>query len=197
MPPKAAPSPAKAGPAPPASKVASPPAKAVAAPSKPLIASAPPPLDAKTRESNAITEARDAFAYYDRKKEGKIAVKDVAEIFRCVGMFPTDNDLKDLLKQAGASTHVTLDMLLKMVQLNSSKSSEYEAKLIEAFQKFDTENSGAINLRHFQKALQFAGDKLTEKQAKDFIRIAHFGEEMNDNSTLSYYEFVRIVCSVR
>lgn len=144
-------------------------------------------LAAYTREST------EAFCYYDWNEDGKIPAKDIGEVMKAVGQYPTIEELNALLKSYTKGKEVTLKAFLSMVKEHQSSNSNWKEELQEAFNHFDTDKSGTIDTQEIVHAMTKIGQKLTPKQAKDFVKAA----DADGDGEINYEEFVNVLTSGR
>lgn len=138
-------------------------------------------------------EATEAFGYYDVNEDGKIAVKEIDQVMKAVGQYPTMEDLKKLVKEHTNNKEVTLKGFLNMVRAHQSSNANWKEELQEAFNHFDEDKSGTIDTQEIVHAMTRIGQKLTQKQAKDFVAAA----DADGDGEINYEEFVNVLTSGR
>lgn len=135
-------------------------------------------------------EFKEAFDLFDKNGNGRIHYVELGEIFRQVGQNPSDNDLREMIKEAdgGSGDELTYDKFI-MIMRRKMLENDTEAELIEAFKLFDTEGKGLINNGDLRQMLLNLGETLS---SEELDRVIQEADDDNDGY-VNYEEFVRTV----
>lgn len=91
-----------------------------------------------------ILDAKGAFALFDKKDTGVLAIKDLGQVFRSCAMTVDSEQLSDWLEEMGIEGgQVDKDTFVKLYALQKKKD-EDEKEIKEAFRVLDKEKTGEI-----------------------------------------------------
>jgi len=112
---------------------------------------------------------------------------------RSVGMFPTDDEVEDLLQhmdtdgEGGIELDEFLAHMADQIELRKKVDPEHDFK--EAFQVFDKDGNGHVDSDELRRVLVECGRmKLTEEEADEFIGLV----DADGDGMLDYSEFVQL-----
>jgi Ca2+-binding EF-hand superfamily protein len=80
--------------------------------------------------------------------------------------------------------------LYKVLQSKAKSKEDEEKELTEAFEFFDGENSGYIDIDYFKKALMSFGNKLTENEVDKLLEHVSFDKT---NKQFKYKELIQTI----
>ena len=78
--------------------------------------------------------------------------------------------------------------------MNKKDKEEEEKELTNAFEFFDSENKGLIDVDYFKKAITSFGNKLTEEEINDLLTMATFDKS---NKKFKYKDFIKNVLETK
>eukprot|EP00039_Didymoeca_costata_P008523 m.113107 g.113107 ORF g.113107 m.113107 type:complete len:153 (+) comp14118_c0_seq4:93-551(+) len=138
-------------------------------------------------------EAHEAFAFYDQNHDGKINTSEIREVLQAVGQYPIEEDLKALLKKHSNGKEINSKQFIAMVKEHATANKHWEDELREAFKHFDEDRNGTIDAEEITHAMRVIGQKLSKKQAKEFVEAA----DTNGDGVIDYQEFISLLTSGR
>ena len=112
-------------------------------------------------EKNKIKEA---FALFDQNDDGILTKDELIILLRSLGKYVTENDVDNLIRDVN-----TIDINNFMIILNKIAPKDTQQNLQEAFEIFDSENNGYINVPEFRHILTNLGEKLTNDEIDNII----------------------------
>eukprot|EP00037_Helgoeca_nana_P029399 m.350427 g.350427 ORF g.350427 m.350427 type:complete len:151 (+) comp27970_c0_seq1:43-495(+) len=135
-------------------------------------------------------EASEAFAYHDRDHDGKIAAEGIATLMNSMGQYPTQAECQQLLKEAGVKGPTfSLPHFMAALKSHQSKTTNFEAEILEAFKAFDHSGSGMISSEELLRCLTRLGQKMHPQTAAAFVKAANRqGQDM-----VNYRELARLL----
>ncbi|XP_053871104.1 calcium-binding protein 5-like [Malaclemys terrapin pileata] len=145
--------------------------------------------------ADEIEELREAFAEFDKDKDGLIGCKDLGNLMRTMGYMPTEMELIELSQQINMNLGGQVDFE-DFVELMTPKLLAETAGMIglqemrDAFKEFDTNGDGEITLDELQLAMQrLMGERLTPREISDVVKEA----DINGDGTVDFEEFVKMM----
>ncbi|CAG5125320.1 unnamed protein product, partial [Candidula unifasciata] len=118
-------------------------------------------------------ELKEAFALYAKTTTGRIPVRDLGELLRCLGWNPSEQDLEEarheleLTASGSLSLTEVEDYIRRRGALYYGNSAEED--LMAAFQVLDNHGSGRIAVSSFRRFLTTMGEKMTHDEAEELI----------------------------
>ena len=122
-------------------------------------------VDKLTKEK--IEKCKNVFDSYDTNKTGFIPCSKLSYIFRCLGVFIPNDELEAQLEDREL---INFDKFINIFEEYYTKIIEPK-KIIEGFQLIDKDNTGKIKSSDLLHAITVIGDKLSESEANDFLKI--------------------------
>ncbi|KAH8835875.1 calcium-binding EF-hand domain-containing protein [Flagelloscypha sp. PMI_526] len=142
-----------------------------------------------------IQQFKEAFQLIDHDKDGWVNESDLVEIFGSLGITPTKSMLTDLLNSRpggmvgkDSPKGINFTMFLTMM---SERLFEFdtEAELVEAFESFDDDDSGSVNIHDMKKWLGDYGDRMSEPEMDKFLT----GPFTDRQGNFNYREWVKVL----
>src|SRR3546814_12370012 len=108
---------------------------------------------------------------------------------RYLGQNPTEAELADMINEVDADGNGTIDFpeFLTMMA-RKMKDTDSEEEILEAFQVFDKDGNGFISAAELRHILTNLGEKLTDEEVDEMIRVA----DIAGDGQLNYQAFVNI-----
>ncbi|KAF9269987.1 calcium-binding EF-hand domain-containing protein [Marasmius fiardii PR-910] len=143
-----------------------------------------------------IQQFKEAFQLIDHDKDGWVTHSDLVQIFASLGITPTESQLSNLLSSRPGGQHVQPDdpkginftMFLTMM---SERLFEFdtEPELIEAFESFDENDTGTVNVDEVRKYLKEMGDRMDDREIDRFLK----GSFTDRQGNFNYREWVKVL----
>ncbi len=123
---------------------------------------------------------------------GDISLYEIGSVFRSLGLFPTENELNEMLKEIDidGDGNFTFDefvqLMFNMGNLSERSEEQEEMELRQAFRVFDKAGNGYITSSDLRSVLQCLGEQLTEDEIEDMINEV----DIDGDGRIDYDEFV-------
>ncbi|KAK3603080.1 hypothetical protein CHS0354_015776 [Potamilus streckersoni] len=140
-----------------------------------------------------IAEFRDAFALFDKEKNGYITHREMGTVMRMLGQNPTETELQEWVHEfdnEGKGTINFSQFLLMMVKKMKDEDSQ-DSNVLQYFKVFDRDNNGFISTAELRHILTNMGEKLTDEEVDEMIREG----DIDGNGQIKYEEFVALMNS--
>ena len=138
----------------------------------------------------------DICKLFDRDSDGNIYMEDIDDLIKALGIMVTENndkDIEEFKRKFKKNEKVSIEMfyeLYKVLQSKAKSKEDEEKELTEAFEFFDGENSGYIDIDYFKKALMSFGNKLTENEVDKLLEHVSFDKT---NKQFKYKELIQTI----
>ena len=139
-----------------------------------------------------VKEFRDAFAIFDKDGGGSITTDELGDVMKSLGQKPSHAELDAMVREIDADGNGEIDfpefltmMLRKMNEGNPEK------ELMDVFMVFDKDGSGTISAEELRAAMKVIGEKLSDDEIEDAIKLADSGGD----GEVDYDEFIQFVLS--
>ncbi|OMJ78689.1 hypothetical protein SteCoe_21455 [Stentor coeruleus] len=135
-----------------------------------------------------IQEINDVFDVIDENQNGSIDISELARGLRCLGLNPTNGEIKELMEKYDANDTKSLDreeFAHLFVECLSSFSTT-EDLLRDQFKKLDTNEDGFITAEELRKLLLYGEEQLQEEEVDSII--TEF--DKNGDGRISMEEFL-------
>jgi len=137
-----------------------------------------------------IIEFREAFSFYDSRRDGTIDLRHIGRAIRCLGQCPTDSEVQEIindLKKEGKSAIDFPEFLTIMAKMNQL-ANDKERRLKEAFASFDKAGKGYILCSELRHILTSLGN-MTYQAIEKFLSEA----DGNNTGTINCEEFLAMM----
>merc|ERR1711988_1807694 len=137
-----------------------------------------------------IAEYKEAFAMFDKTKDGTIEAAELASVIRTLGQDVTDGEVQEMLKEVDIDGNGSVDFpeFLQMM-INKNKTADPEAELTEAFKTFDKDESGFIDAKELGSVMASLGEKMTDEEVAEMIKEA----DLDADGVISFAEFKQMM----
>ncbi|XP_036408746.1 calcium-binding protein 5b [Megalops cyprinoides] len=149
----------------------------------------------RTLAADEIDELREAFAEFDKDKDGLISCKDLGNLMRTMGYMPTEMELIELSQNINMNLGGSVDFD-DFVELMAPKLLAETAGMIglkelkDAFREFDVDGDGEITTEELRHAIsKLLGKQMNRREIDDVIREADY----NGDGTVDFEEFVKMM----
>ena len=138
-------------------------------------------------------ELVEAFVLFDKDGGGTITIEEFRSVLKSLGHTAhLEQELKDLMSglDLDRDGKVTFDDFKRVLQDSTIQNTEQMAgQLREAFNMFDTEETGYISAAEMREVLVSLGKKLIHEEVDDMMRNA----DVKGEGKVSFVEFVQMI----
>ncbi|KAL1521640.1 hypothetical protein AB1Y20_021297 [Prymnesium parvum] len=139
-------------------------------------------------------EYREAFALFDKDKDGYISSEELATVMRSLGHNPTPTEVRELISEGVPGQYTErggrIDFnIFCSLMVRKMKDVDSEMELKDAFRVLDKDGLGYIKTDVMQKICKRLGEDLDESQVYDMICEAI----SNFDGKIYYDGFVKIM----
>ena len=124
------------------------------------------------------------------KRQGSITTDELGDVMKSLGQKPSHAELDAMVREIDADGNGEIDfpefltmMLRKMNEGNPEK------ELMDVFMVFDKDGSGTISAEELRSAMRVIGEKLTDDEIEDAIKLA----DSSGDGEVDYDEFINFV----
>ena len=139
-----------------------------------------------------LAEMREIFNFFDKNKSGAIATKEIGNLYRSLGLAPTDAEINDIIDELDLDHSGTIEFneFVKIFEKYQIKPIA-EDQLIRAFNLFDKDRNGLISTDELMNIMEIAGERFTREDADMIMK--EF--DLDKNGTINYNEFASMIIS--
>ena len=147
-------------------------------------------------EENYVYEICQLF---DKDNDETIYMKDLLDLIKALGIGLNEETkpiINDFIEKSNEEKIPFEDFLNLYDLLNQYKKSkeEEEQELLKAFEFFDGEGSGFIDINYFKKAITCFGDKISEEDFNNLIQQVIMD---NTNKKFDYKDLAQIILGMK
>ena len=137
-----------------------------------------------------LEKCREIFNLYDKDKDGTIDSRELGDIMRSLGTYPSYEEINEMLKEVDTDNSGKIDFE-EFLELFNKKINELDTEedYIEAFKTFDKDNSGLITAKNLVHVMASLGERITEEEAEEMIKNA----DTDGDGTINFKEFCDII----
>lgn len=138
-------------------------------------------------------EIEDVFKIIDENCNGSIDKNELAKGLRCLGLNPTNSDIKNLLDEFDTNNDgvLNLEEFAALYHKYTQSNISVEDELAEQFKKLDVNGDGTIDVEELKKVLMYGDEKLSEDEVEDVLK--EF--DINGDGKITLEEFVQAILS--
>ena len=139
-----------------------------------------------------VQEFKEAFDIFDVDGGGTITAEELGEVMKSLGQKQTRAQLEAMVREIDADGDGAIDFpeFLTMM-LRKMNEGDPERELRDVFTVFDKDQSGTISADELKSVMKVIGEKLTEQEIEDAIRLA----DTTGDGEVDYDEFIAFVLS--
>lgn len=137
----------------------------------------------------------ESFKMFDKDNNGSISASEVKSVLHALGQNPTAAEVSDVVNELDVNQDGCIqfeEFIASMVRRNSSvancaesKSKDENDNLRAAFEVFDTDKNGRIDLKELRNLLKTLGEDVTDDQVTEMMTVA----DLDNNGTIDFEEF--------
>merc|ERR1712137_341377 len=130
-----------------------------------------------------INEITEAFIMCDTDGSNDIDFEEIRTMFKKLKTDLPDAEIKLMMQAVDLDKNgkISFDEFLLMMV----KAQDPNGELLDAFNEFDTDRNGFIDVHEIQQAMGRAGHAITKEQAEEMINNA----DMDNDGQISFFEF--------
>lgn len=137
-----------------------------------------------------LWDCQQLFESFDRDQSKSIDASELANLLRVKGLKPSDNEVQDILKKFDKDNSGKIEFEefieaykeMKKCPLNNED-------VVKAFNFFDADKSGFLDINEFKYFLCKRGEKLSEEEVEKFFK----NFDKNKDGKISLDEFKKIL----
>jgi calmodulin len=123
---------------------------------------------------------------------GTITSKELGTVMRSLGQSPTEEELREMVKEVDADGSGAIDfqefLTLLARQMREANGAD-EDELREAFRVFDQDQNGFISRDELRHVLQNLGERLSDDELAEMLREA----DVDGDGQINYTEFAKVM----
>ena len=133
------------------------------------------------------TKLKETFFLIDQDKDNFIDTNEVGTTLRALGIYLTEEEILLINKEADPNEIGKISYEdFKKIYIQKLKTNKTEKDLIKAFEFFDKNKTGFVNLNELKHGLIVLGDCLSEDEINYLIK-----EIADDDGNINYYELAK------
>jgi len=133
-----------------------------------------------------FNDAHQAFKLHDKKDEGAVSNKELANLFKSLALHVSDDKLQNWVDEMDEdATGVIRWEKFKILFERKVQEDEDERELRSAFRVLDKNNQGTIDVEDLRWILKSLGDDLNDDEIQDMINET----DTDGSGTVDYEEF--------
>jgi len=123
-----------------------------------------------------LQEYKEAFSFIDNNKDGIIDKNDLVATWDALGRVYSENDLQNMLSESPAPLNFTMFLRLIATKISGSDGADV---LKQAFETFDPDQTGKVNVDILKKSLKTFGEKLSDEEIEMALKEAPLDSKGN------------------
>lgn len=137
-----------------------------------------------------MDELKEAFAIYDTNRDGIITTRELGTVMRQLGQNPTEAEILEMIKQVDKDRSGTINFSEFVALMEEKmKTVDTEEDVRDAFRVFDVNGNGQISAHELRHVATNLGEKLTEEEANEMIRVA----DSDGDGLIDYKDFINMM----
>lgn len=131
----------------------------------------PEGIEALGLTEDQLADYQRAFDLFDPDGDGTITTLELGTIMRVIGQNPTEAELQDMVNEVDEDGNGTIEFdefAKMMVNKTTNKNTDVEVSR-EAFNVFDTENTGYITMKELKRVMNNLGEELADEDIEEMI----------------------------
>eukprot|EP00038_Savillea_parva_P004595 m.140041 g.140041 ORF g.140041 m.140041 type:complete len:145 (+) comp11518_c1_seq2:100-534(+) len=122
---------------------------------------------------------REVFDLFETNDHGCISVADTCMAIRGLGHTPSNEELQEKLTECGIDTECSFENFRHLSSIIQSDVTQTD--VADAFKLFDATARGTMSGKDFVGILQAWGNKLSQEETDEFMRLAKISESSTVN----------------
>jgi len=137
-----------------------------------------------------LNEIKDCFTLYDTDADGKISCDQLGLVIRSLGQTPTEAEVDDIARNMIRGPSFGLPELLQVMARFMGDKTNKKDEIRESFSVLDRDGTGSISAAELRHVLTNIGEKLTDQEVDDMIRVV----ELDRDGQINCEDMVRLMC---
>ena len=139
-----------------------------------------------------INKFYDLFKIFDIDGNGEITTKELGTIMRGLGQNPSEEELKQMIREVDLNGDGTLDFKeFLCLMVKKMDDNNLEDELSYAFKVFDKDKNGYINAHELRATMNDLGEELTQEEIEEIIKEG----DLDNDGQVDYDEFTKMIMS--
>ena len=135
-------------------------------------------------------EYKDAFEMFDKNKDGKITITELANVMRSLNLDPTEEELKEMIDEVDLDGNGEIDFEEFVTLMNRrSKETDTEEVILNAFRVFDIEGNGLLSITDMRHIMI----NMTGSGLEDDLDDILINADTDGDGFIKYEEFIRML----
>jgi len=149
------------------------------------------PLSPDRRLASTDLEClKEAFALFDRDRDGEINTEELGKVMRTHGFNPTEEDLKDMIRNVDTNSNGAIDFN-EFIEMMVKRGNNVEEDVAHAFKVFDRDGDGLITAEELRLTMNNLGEPITEEEVKAMIAEA----DIDGDGKINFVEFKSLIAN--
>jgi len=149
------------------------------------------PLSPDRRLASTDLEClKEAFALFDRDRDGEINTEELGKVMRTHGFNPTEEDLKDMIRNVDTNSNGAIDFN-EFIEMMVKRGNNVEEDVAHAFKVFDRDGDGLITAEELRLTMNNLGEPITEEEVKAMIAEA----DIDGDGNINFVEFKSLIAN--
>jgi len=112
-----------------------------------------------------LEEYREAFAFFDSDRDGRLTAQEVITVIRACGQAPSQKQANAMIAEIGANARLNFNEFITVATRNIVKAAGTD-EIMESFKVFDKDSSGLLPSAELKHTMANLGEKLTDLEAE-------------------------------
>lgn len=125
---------------------------------------------------------------FDADHDGEITVGELGRVMRNHGLNPTDDELKDMIRNVDKNSNGAIDFN-EFIEMMLARNSKGEEDVVHAFRVFDRDGDGLISAEELKLTMNNLGEPLTDYEVRSMIEAA----DLDGDGRINFQEFARLM----
>lgn len=147
-----------------------------------------------TLNEEKLAEIKEIFTLFDKDSDGLVSTQHLALMIRGLNQNPTEAEVQNMIYEVDPERTGNFDFPeFVALMARRMKDIDAEEELLEAFSVLDKQQQGFIRKVELKLLLMQSGEKLTEEEAEELVKLA----DPNETGNVYYKDFVDVLISRR
>ncbi|KAK2727705.1 hypothetical protein QYM36_008260 [Artemia franciscana] len=125
-----------------------------------------------------MEDLRASFALFDQDGDGHITTSELTAVMKCLGQNPTDAEILAIIKEVDADGNGTIEFSEFVIAMaKSANEIDAEKEIKEAFDVFDKDSNGHINVEELRYVSVNLGETFSDEDIAEMLKQADFDDD--------------------